>query len=178
MKDIYPILVGGSLALFGVLITNLYNWTLHKSKLDNENNKELHKERKANGEELFSLFSTQQYLMSANIMTLLSVMEGKLNYNQYLDAIIEDSKSEKFDSSIIELITKAYFEKIIPDYEEVRRSFSEINLIISQHKAVYIQNGLGGEFRPLLSEASIKFESRAVAFKQAIIKELKVKNLT
>ena len=169
---VLPVLIGGALTLFGVMISNSNSRKLLKIQLENQQEKDRITGVKHNAEELFSLFSTQEYLVSSKIVTLMSVMEGKLSYNQYLDLIIEDARSNKFDAPRIELIAKAYFPDTIPFYDEVQKSYSEISLIVQRHKVSYQKNGSGSEFLPLIQDASSKFSKRAEKFKEVIIEEL------
>ena len=113
-------------------ITSLVKDLLIESKKNKIKNIELKRERL---EELYIDFSKWSNYIYSDYITLLSVMDNKLTYNQYLDLKLE--RKNDFDAQKIDMIIEVYINSIIPTYTLLREKLESLNMIQNEYKKDY-----------------------------------------
>ena len=119
-------IMGGTVALLGVYFTNRSNETRLHVQLEREE-----RQRKADllrdrGEELYELIDKWLNYLAGYYFRRVSVMQGKLTYNQCLDMDIKNSKDNSYNFGRIEMIIDVYFPSIRNTYDEVITDRDEI----------------------------------------------------
>jgi len=158
--DAVSILVGGAV---GFLVSVGKDWLLEDKK-QKEKNKQLKRERL---EELHILISHWSNNLLGNGLNLLAVMQEKLDYNQYLDLIIE--KEVNYDFQRIEMILNIYASELDETHNKLLELRGELNDIAIKYKHQYESGNFDGEIfiKPYV-EIQIKFEKYVNILKNEI----------
>ncbi len=165
------IIFGSLLTTFGVWLTNRANAKLLKQQLtyqEKTHNQKITKERL---EELYVLVCHWSNRFFGNFLHLRLVIEGVIDYNQYLDLIIKNENSPKTDFSRIEMILGIYGAQLTQSYNLVLKERDLINEIEAEHKLSY-KNGKSGEaYLKPLTDSQLKlaeaFENLKIAIAHA-----------
>ncbi len=104
---------------------------------------------------------------------LTKVMEGQVDYNKYLDQLIEVGEEADIDAHRIELLFKAYFPEIDELRERVSEMLSDHNSVIHAHKKAYKNGERGEDFIGAFTFTQIEFDKACKAVKEALIVELR-----
>jgi len=96
-------------------------------------------------------------------------MQGKLDYNQHLDLVINDGEKPKHDFNRLEMILGIYAHELQPYYQKVIDARSELNAIATEHKHAYEQGDIHGErFLKPYTAAQLKIEKQGEVLKEKI----------
>lgn len=76
---------------------------------------------------------------------IILLIEGKIDYHQYLDEIISDGADKKTDFQRIEMIMHIYGRELLPTYNEVSDRREKINNISAALKVDYKKGQINGE---------------------------------
>lgn len=156
-------------AFTGVYFTNKANNERLRLQLEYEKEikkKELTRDR---AEELYELVDVWLQGMFVNYLNLSFVMEGKFDYNQYLDQIIEHGNKSEHNFTRLQMIIKVYFQELLPTYNDLIEIRSELNNISTEHKRAYERGGFDGqEFLKPYASLQFKFEKTGGRLKDEI----------
>lgn len=162
-------IVTGGTALLGVYLTNRANTERLKNQLDHDTLEKSRVLKRERAEELYEL--TDEWLRGLffNYLNLSFVMQGKFDYNQYLDQIIKHGNSNKSNFTRLEMILRIYFSNLVSTYEEVTRYRTIINDIAAKHKRAYEKGDFdGGRFLESFTSAQLKLEEAGDNLKDEI----------
>ncbi|MFW1531257.1 hypothetical protein ACEWAM_22325 [Vibrio parahaemolyticus] len=141
----FGVLVGAGLGLSGVVFANRSSLSRLKFQLETERQRESAQVKRERLEELYVLLSQWVNKFYSNFFKLTLVMEGKIDYNQYLDEIIEEGANNKVDFQRIEMILNIYGRELLPEYQEVLKCRNEISKMAGEHKADYKRGNINGQ---------------------------------
>ena len=71
--------------------------------------------------------------------------KGKIDYNQYLDQVIENGEKQSLDFSRFQMIVDMYCHEIESGYQKLMTARDDINKIVSAHKMGYKAGDINGE---------------------------------
>ena len=88
-------------------------------------------------------------------------MNGHIDYNEYLDYIINEGEKNKIDFKRIDMIINIYFDKLLSFDEKVRKQMEIVNNIEYEYKKEYENGNIDGKqyINLLLSETLKTTES-------------------
>ncbi|EIK4762118.1 hypothetical protein ACCH75_003375 [Vibrio parahaemolyticus] len=141
----FGVLFGAGLGLSGVVFANRSSLLRLKLQLATEKDREHAQIKRERLEELYVLLSQWANMFFSHFFKLTLVMKGDIDYNQYLDEVIEDGKSSNVDFQRIEMILNIYGRELLPIYEDILKCRSKINEISAAHKADYKRGKFNGE---------------------------------
>ena len=162
------IIFGSLLTTFGVWLTNRANAKLLKQQLLHQEkiqNQQIIKER---FEELYILVCHWLNSFFSNYLHLRLVMEGKTDYNQYLDSIIKHENSANTNFSRIEMIIGIYGIQLRRQYEAVIAARTLLNEISLEHKISYKKGDPGHVYLESFTTAQLALEDACENLKTAI----------
>ncbi|KZY44181.1 hypothetical protein ABMY47_10205 [Pseudoalteromonas sp. BZP1] len=133
----FGVLIGAGLGFSGVIFANISSSARLKLQMEMEKQHERNVIKRERLEELYVLISKWINNAFSYYFNLTLVMKGKIDYNQYLDEIIEDGNSKKVDFQRIEMILNIYGRELLPLYEDILKSREKINNMASEHKNSY-----------------------------------------
>lgn len=162
------VIVGSALAIFGGWLTSRTSIKSLKMQLAHEVQSEQSRVRRERLEELYVLSGHWVNAMVSHALMLVSVMEGKLDYNQYLDLFIADNKQRKYDHNRIEMIVDIYGADLKAAYKEIFSANKKLNAISTRHKAAYLQGESSQQFiKPYLA-AQLEVDAAGDRFQKAV----------
>jgi len=137
--------LGASISIFGVWLNN--RSSIKQLLIQHNNDKrvrasELKREKL---EELYVLVDKWLNAMGGQYLMLSIVMEGKIDYNEYLDQVIEKGEKQSLDFSRFQMIVDMYCNEIQSCYQKLMTARDDINTIISAHKVAYKAGDIDGE---------------------------------
>ncbi len=104
-----------------------------------------------------------------NYLQLTLVMKGEINYNQYLDGIIERGKDVKFNFSRLEMIIDIYGHELKPVYKKVLAARDKRNDIEYAHERAYRSGELNAaQYLQPFSEAQIELEELTESLRKQV----------
>jgi len=114
-------------------------------------------------EDLYVSVEALETSWSIEVVSLKSVVDGVINYNQYLDLIIERGKKD--DGNLnrrVDMLTEIYFPSAVSDLNAVRDALSKYNRLVSVHKEAYRAGQADGfswhqDFAPNVGAVSAAF---------------------
>lgn len=161
------VIIGAALSLLGSWLTNKSNIRQLQIQLKHDEqvkNKNLKRER---FEELYILLEHWSNRIFSNYIFLDLVVKGQIDYNAYLDKIIDNT--EKQDFKRIEMIINIYGKELKEAYIDVLTSLEKYNKTVQEHKKAYEDGELRAiQFEKPLMDAQMKL----VEFKKALKKQV------
>lgn len=139
------VLFGAILGLSGVVFANRSSFQRLQLQLNTEKDRAHAQVKRERLEELYVLLSQWVNMFFSNFFKLTLVMKGEIDYNQYLDEIIESGQASKVDFQRIEMIFNIYGRELLPKYKEVLKCREKINDIAEAHKQDYKLGKFNGE---------------------------------
>ena len=125
------------MALVVVFLTNRSNTARLRIQFEHEHsekNKELRRQR---GEELYELSDKWLNRLAAYYLQRISVMQGKLTFNECLDLEIAAGKENAVNFGRIEMLVDVYFSSTRRAYDDLISARSKLNEIAIAHKRAY-----------------------------------------
>lgn len=138
------IIAAGS-ALCGVVLANVTNIYTMRERIRSENDRDRTKRRQEKLEELYLLLGKWANTFSTGFLKLSLVLKGHIDYNKYLDMVIEDGEKIDLDYGRIEMIINIYAREIKDEYNSVQECRSLVNDLMERHKAEYKAGIIDGE---------------------------------
>ena len=157
-------------AILGFLLSFLKDWIIEGRK-QMEKKVDLRRERL---EELYVGFSKWSTHIISEQITLLSVMENKITFNDYLDLKIE--KTIKFDAQKNEMILEVYADNLLKAHGDVRKQLVYLNQIKDDFEKLYSKQGphiASREFLEGNKLFTVKFEEKSDIFKEQLAYEIR-----
>lgn len=139
------VLAGALLGLIGVFVANHSSLARLQLQLKQEQQRHHSQVKREKLEELYILLSHWVNMFFSHHFKLALVMEGKIDYNQYLDEIISDGADNKVDFQRIEMILNIYGRELLPSYQKVLEWREKVNEIAAAHKLDYKMGNTNGE---------------------------------
>lgn len=151
----YLLLILGAIIGFGLSV--LKDFITEKTKKKFKEN-ELKREK---AEELYILLEKWADFFFSQKNHLVLVMDGHIDYNEYLDYIINEGEKNKVDFKRIDMIINIYFDKLLSFDEKVRKQMEIVNNIEYEYKKEYENGNIDGKqyINLLLSETLKTTES-------------------
>ncbi|MFB9215709.1 hypothetical protein [Vibrio sinaloensis] len=135
----FGVLIGAGLGLSGVVFANRSSLSRLKLQLETERQRESNQVKRERLEELYVLMSQWVNKFFSNFFKLTLVMEGTIDYNRYLDEIIEEGKSSPVDFQRMEMILNIYGRELLPAYQDILKCRDQIAEMATAHKVDYKQ---------------------------------------
>lgn len=130
-------LIGAAVAIAAAWLTNRTNAKVAATTRAHELSLRAEDLRRSRGEELYTLLRQWLNRLYGYYVIKLSVMDGKITYNQALDIELQD-RDRSDDSHVrIEMLIDVYFPVLHPQYSKLIQLREEVNAIIFKHKAEY-----------------------------------------
>lgn len=167
-------LITAAVTLLGVLFTNLGNTARIRLQLEHERSlkkEELYRERL---EELYVLFETWSTSLFIYYLPYISVMEGKISYNDALDQTIKQGSESSADFHRLQMLVDIYFPEVKPEFNALLEYRSKTNDILSKHKLEYKNGNIDGHkfLKPFLASQN-EIDAQAQEVKEKIIEQVK-----
>jgi hypothetical protein len=137
--------LGALLSIFGVWLSNRSSVELLLIQHNNEKSIRANELKREKLEELYVLVDKWLNGMTGQYLMLALVMEEKIDYNQYLDQVIENGEKESLDFSRFQMIVDMYCHEIESGYQKLMTARDDINTITSAHKRAYKVGDINGE---------------------------------
>jgi len=162
-------LITGSVALLGVYLTNRANTKRLKLQLEHESIEKNKNSTRIKAEELYEL--TDKWLKHLFIINFnfTLVMQEKLDYNQYLDLIVDTGKTDKGNFTRLEMLLHIYFNELTPFYKKVTDKRTELNEISIIYKHEYEKGHTNGKHH---IKPFIKIQQELEAYGELFKKEI------
>ena len=162
-------LIAGGIALLGVGITNKENTKRLKLQLTHSTNEKKAALTREKAEELYELTDTWLKGLFYNYMNLAFVMQGKSDYNHYLDQIIKHGEQSEGNFARVEMIIHVYFPELLPKYNKILEHRENTNNISTEHKHAYEGGDLdGAKFLSGFTVEQTKLEEACETLKMGI----------
>ncbi|WLH64826.1 hypothetical protein [Pseudomonas sp. FP2300] len=161
------VIFGSLLTTFGVWLTNNANAKRQMQQLAHEERLSSQKIKKERLEELYILVCHWGNLFFSQYMNLNLVMDGHIDYNEYLDRTSTKDLGG-FDFSRIEMIIDIYGAQLGPAYEKVMEAREAINEVNAAHKSAYKQGRAGDVFKRPAADAQMAFGEACDELKRVI----------
>jgi len=161
------VLFGSLLTTFGVWLTNNANSKRQMQQLAHEERMSSQRIKKERLEELYILVCHWGNLFFSQYMSLKLVMDGHIDYNEYLERT-SATDLKGFDFSRIEMIIDIYGVQLGKAYELVMEARSDINKINAEHKLAYQRGVSGAIFKEPAADAQMAFGEACDELKRVI----------
>ncbi len=165
---------GATIALVGVVLTGLVTWwlsgrTRRWQLQDDFRNRLLHR-----GEEAYSLVRNWYLDQHHWYLHHRLVMEGKVDYNSALDAVIEQGGARSLQVERVDLILDVYFPEISPIWKETVSAIQGAAAVENDFRAAYKDGLLSSEsHRTDFDSAFIDTEQRVGRTLEALSRAIK-----
>jgi hypothetical protein len=162
--------IGGMLALVGVFVSNRSSETRLKFQTEHDSRQKKRDLLLERGEELYVLTDKWLNYLFGHSLNILSVMQGKLTYNQCLDLEIEAGKNISMNFARIQLLIDIYFPSSRKAYDTILEERDKINTIEASHKRAYKKGDIDGiSFLRDYLEIQNSLEKAGAVFKNQLI---------
>jgi hypothetical protein len=173
MKDFieaipWAIIVGPISALLAAYLTNRYNTAQFRQQRDHEQWVRHEAILRKRTEELYVLLQRYMTALSTTNLPYMHVMEGKLDYNQALDLVIQQNK-RPVEFHRIEMLIDIYFPQHREAFTKLLDFRSAINEIREAHKMAYLQSASGKPFIKPFTDALMGAENACNALVADIV---------
>lgn len=168
------VIVGAVISIFGVWLTN--RSSIRQLKIQQEHEKAIKADalKREKLEELYILVDKWLSGIFGHYLKLTLVMRGEIDYNQYLDQVIEQGKNKSIDFSRLGMIVDIYGNELQPSYKEIMKSRDELNIIEAEHKRAYKAGDLDGrKYLKPYTDAQNKLCELTESFKKKIAEHAK-----
>jgi flagellar biosynthesis chaperone FliJ len=139
------VVIGAAVSALGVWLTNKSSLVQLQVQLSHERDSNFEDVKRAKLEELYTQVGHWLGGMGSHYMTLTMVMHGKIDYNQYLEIILESKGRQNYDFQRLEMIIDIYASDLKTHYDNVINAREELNEVAGQFKHDYEQGRTNGE---------------------------------
>ena len=163
--------VGGAVAFVAALLTNRANAGSAKAAREHETALRTQDLIRSRGEELYTLLQGWRNRLHGYYIVKLSVMSGKLTYNQGLDLEIADGRGAADRQHLrIEMLIDVYFPEVRQDYDQMITHRDAASIVISEHKEKYRVGQIDGKsFAPRLIEELERLDLAAEELNEKLV---------
>ena len=172
MVRVFGVVVGSCFTVFGVHLTNrasLKNLRVQLVYEDRCHRAEVRRERL---EELYSLVSEWNKVMFSSFLEAKLVLEGHVDYNHYLDRLIQLEKP-KGHLERLELIMHAYASEQVPILSEPYKFRDAMSGLMQEFKAGYLRGESSERFVSPYRELILAFNEQCDSLRVGIATELR-----
>lgn len=163
------VIVGALLSIFGSWLSTRSSAKQLKVQLEFEKSETERRVRRERLEELYVLLGNWLSGLFGHSMTLILVMRGQIDYNQYLDQVIEMGRKRKHDFNRLEMIIDIYAQSLKPSYQRILEARETLNDIADEHKRSYKAGDFDGErFLKPYSEALLLIDELTERFRMEV----------
>ena len=160
--------------MLGVFLTNKGNSERLSAQLEHETAKKRQELLRDRGEELYEIVDLWTGGIFGHFLTRLSVMHGKLTYNQALDIDAKSMEKRALKFGRIEMLVDVYLPELRADYDTVISLRDAANKIVTSHKFAYERGESDGRsFIKPFTEAQIAMEQFVKSFKASIAERVR-----
>ncbi len=126
------------------------------------------------GEELYVLVEQWLNGLTGYYLGRSSVMLGKLDYNQCLNAEMADMKDYPVNFTRIELLIAVYFPSARLAYQQISKDRDTLNKIATEHKRSYAAGDIDGTrfFKPF-QQAMLSINETDPILKQSLLESIR-----
>jgi len=164
------VIIGGALALVGSFLSNRASQARLKFQIEHDSCQKKRDLLLERGEELYGLTDKWLNYLFEHTLNILSVMQGKLTYNQSLDLDIEAGKNISMNFARIQLLIDIYFPSSRKAYDSILKERDKINAIEATHKRAYRNGDIDGtSFLPAYLKKQNSLEKAGEVFKNQLI---------
>jgi len=168
------VVVGAVISIFGVWLTNRSSIKQLNIQLEHEKLTDADTLKREKLEELYILVDKWLSGIFSHYLKLTLVMKGDIDYNQYLDKVIEEGKENTFDFGRLEMIVDIYGHKLQSSYKKMMAARDELNKVSAAHKRAYKSGDIDGEkYLNPYTDAQLKLNELAESFKKEIADHVK-----
>ncbi len=137
--------IGAFISIFGVWLTNRSSIKHLLIQLNNEKSIKATELKREKLEELYILVDKWLNAMAGKYLMLSLVMKGQIDYNQYLDQVVEDGEKQNLNFSRLEMIVDIYCRDLELDYQKLMSARDGLSDITSAHKSAYKSGDIEGK---------------------------------
>lgn len=168
------VVVGATISIFGVWLTNWSSIKQLKIQLEHEKTTNADSLKREKLEELYVLVDKWLNGILGHHLKLTLVMRGEIDYNQYLDQVIEDGKENTVDFIRLGMIVDIYGHELQSSYKKIMDAREELNKVSAAHKRAYMNGDIDGEkYLKPYTDAQEKLEQLTESFKKEIAEHAK-----
>ncbi|HNO76144.1 MAG TPA: hypothetical protein PKG49_11190 [Nitrosomonas mobilis] len=167
-------LIGSSLTIIGVVLTNRSNTERLKTQLQHEQNIRRQELKRERVEELY--IESKKYLNAVGIHYLpyKKVMEGELTFNQALDLNIGNGSKRDFEPHRVTMIIDMYFPNLQKPFNEIMAKRDFLNRIVTGYKEQYKTGGTDGSRWLEPFQAKLEELSEAITAFEKLVASLEI----
>lgn len=167
-------LIGSSLTIIGVVLTNRSNTERLKTQLQHEQNIRRQELKRERVEELY--IESKKYLNAVGIHYLpyKKVMEGELTFNQALDLNIGNGSTRDFEPHRVTMIIDMYFPNLQKPFNEIMAKRDFLNRIVTGYKEQYKTGGTDGSRWLEPFQAKLEELSEAITAFEKLVASLEI----
>lgn len=160
---------GAFLSLVGSWLTSKTNIKQLKLQLSHEEKVALRSIKRERFEELYVLISHWSNELFGHYLDLTLVMKGQMDYNSYLDRIIDRGDKNEFDFNRLKMIIDIYGADLKHAFSDVLKVREEWNDLVYKHKRAY-QSGevVADYFLDDAGKIQLKLEGAVEKFRKLI----------
>jgi len=153
------VLIGAILSIFGTWLSAKSSIKQLKIQLEFEKQKSNSEQNKSRLEEVYSSINSWANALCGNYITLTSVMDGHMTYNQHLDSITESLNKIDYDFGRLEMIVKVYGADFHDEYNKTQQLRVKLNAIGQSFRNDYlIDTNAGKKYKGTFFDAQREFE--------------------
>jgi hypothetical protein len=141
----WAILIGPASVLFTLYLTNRFNVAQFMRQRNQDTQVRHEAILRERTEELYVLLQEYRNLLGRTNISYLHVMEGKLDYNQALELVIQQNKDD-IQFHRIQMLIDIYFPQHATAFAKLLDCRDEINDILAAHKRAYKSGESGKPF--------------------------------
>ena len=168
------VIIGAMLTILGSWLTNRSNITQLRIQLEQKERVHNTNIKREKYEELYILLGHWMGGVFSNYMNLILVTQGHIDYNEYLDQVIESGEKNTFDFKRMEMILDIYGHNLQESWQKVLEAREKHNDIISAHKSAYKAGAIEApQFIDPLSNSQLEINARVKSLRSLIAEEVK-----
>jgi hypothetical protein len=138
-------LVGGSVALVSVYLTNQANAARLKLQIESEARQRKNELLRERGEELYELFNNWMNSFIGFYLRRNAVIQGKLTLNESFELDVKIGKEYPVNFGRMKMLIDVYFPSVRPGYDTVEKRRQELISIEIEHGHAYDSGDTDGE---------------------------------
>jgi len=166
--------IGAFISIFGVWLTNRSSIKHLLIQLNNQKSIKATEVKREKLEELYVLVDKWLNAMAGKYLMLSLVMEGQIDYSQYLDQVVEDGEIQNLNFSRLEMIVDIYCHDLELDYQKLMSARDDLGDITSAHKSAYKSGDIDGKKYLVPYNLAMKnLEILGSSFKKEVAKHAK-----